>query len=329
MKTKLHFFKAAGIALVLSSQVNFAQTGGAYNGPHNAGNISNPAGFEIYFRDFDLGTNQNATINPTGVAPFGYSDSSAGNVAGNGTTYLNNDYRPGTDVDMAAPASGLSAGVVSLNSGGNEFNYYTVEFADDGKYHIDVNYGHSNANPRGIRFELLDVAFTNSPVVLANGSLVKTNSTSGSPGTLSGGSSTKYSNDSGEIIGQVNDKPTNAASDTPGNTIQFDVAAGTYVIKVTTINNGPNYVYFKFVRDGNATTLSADTFEGTTNSLVVNPNPSKGGVFNLNIDTKWEVYSILGAKIAEGEGTNIDLSNAAKGTYILKAANTTRKLISE
>lgn len=321
MKTKLHFFKAAGIALVLSSQVNFAQTGGSFNGLKTAGNIANPGGTEIYFRDFDLGANQNSTTNPTGVSPFGYSDASAGNQAGNGTSYLNNDYRPGTDVDMGTPSAGLSAGVVSLNSGGNEFLYYTVEFQDAGNYHIDVNYGHSNANPRGIKFELLDEAFLNAPIVLANGSLIKTNITG------VGGSSTTYTNANGDIIGQVNDRPNNAASDIPGNTIQFDVAAGTYVIKVTTINNGPNYVYFKFVRDGNATTLSTNSFEEGNNTLEVYPNPSNDGQFNLNIDSKWEVYSVLGTKIAEGEGSKVDLSNAAKGTYILKTATASKKLI--
>lgn len=319
MKTKLHFFKAAGIALVLSSQVNFAQTGGEFNGPHNAGTA-------IFFRDFDLGANQNTTINPSGVAPFGYSDGTAGNVAGNGGSFLNNDYRPGTDVDLAAPSAGLSAGVVALNPGGNEFIYYTVNFADQGKYHIDVNYGHSNATPRGIRFELLDEAFLNAPVVLANGSLVRTNAPAGSGGT-SGGSSTQYSNASGEIVNPVTDRPTNAASDLNGNTLQFDVAAGTYVIKVTTIHSGPNYVWFNIVRDGDATTLSSNRFEEGSNSLVVFPNPSNNGTFSLNIDTKWEVYSLLGTKVLDGTGTTVDLSTAAKGTYILKTATSNKKLI--
>lgn len=327
MKTKLLTLKAAVIALVLSSQVGLAQTDGAFNGPHNAGTIASPGGDAIFFRDFDLGNNQDAVLNPGGFGPFGYSDATLGNTAGNGTTFINNNYRPGTDVDIAAPAAGLSPGVIALNSGGNEFLYYTVIFANDGKYHIDVNYGHSNANPRGIKFELLDVAFTNPPVVLANGSLVKTNSASGLPGSLSGGSSTQFSNASGEIIGQVNDKPNSAASDVPGNTIQFDVAAGTYVIKMTTINNGPNYVWFKFVRDGNATTLGTSSFKDTASRLEVYPNPSNNGQFNLSIESKWEVYSVLGAKIAEGEGTKVDLSNAAKGAYILKTGNTSKKLI--
>lgn len=308
MKTKLLFLKTIIILLVICKQNVFAQTGGAFNGPHNALN-------QIYFRDFDLGVNENKTVNPNGVAPYGYSDATAGNTAGNGTSFLNNNYRPGTDVDMAAPASGFSEGVIALNSGSNEYLYYTVTFAQDGKYHIDVNYGHSNANPRGIKFELLDEAFTNTPKVLANGSLVRTIS------SVTYGDATN-----GESINPVTDRPTNAPSTENGNTIQFDVVAGTYVIKITTINNGPNYVWFQFKRDGDAS-LGVNDINKEEKKIKAFPNPSNDGQFNLNIYTKWEVYSLLGSKIAQGEGTKVNLSNTAKGIYILKTAYSSNKLI--
>ncbi|WP_418262565.1 T9SS type A sorting domain-containing protein [Flavobacterium faecale] len=318
MKRKLQFLSVVAMTTFLGTQAVIAQTGGTYNSiVHLAGDGTTST--KINFVDFDNGANQNTTINPTGTAPFGYSDSSAGNTAGNGTTFLNNNYRPGTDVDIAAPATGLSAGVIALNSGGNEFLYYTVEFADSGKYHIDVNYGHSNANPRAIKFELLDVAFANIPVVLADGSLIRTNITG------VGGSSVLYSNANGEIINPVTDRPATAASDINGNTIQFDVAAGTYVIKVTTINNGPNYVWFKFVRDGNATTLGVNDF-GANNSINVYPNPSSTGVFNIGESAKWEAYSALGTKVASGEGSEVNLSAAAKGIYFIKTAKGTTKV---
>lgn len=329
MKTKLHLLRLTVLTVLLGFQYGTAQTGGAFNGPHNAGTIANPGGDVIYFRDFDSGANENATTNPGGIAPFGYSDATAGNTAGNGTTFILNDYRPGTDVDIAAPSGGLTPGVIALNSGGNEFLYYTVVFAESGNYHIDVNYGHSNANPRGIKFELLDVLFANPPIVLANGSLVKTNSSSGLPGTTSGGSSTQYSNSNGEIINPVTDSPTNAANDVNGTTIQFDVAAGTYVIKMTTIQNGPNYVWFKFVRDGNATTLGNSTLEGKANTLKVFPNPATNGQFQINIDTKWDVYSVLGQKVLSGEGKNVNLSTLTKGVYVLKTPFESKMLVSK
>ena len=333
MKTKLLTLKAAGIALVLSSQVGLAQTGGTYL------SAVPDATTKIYFKDFDKGSNENAAPTafvPTtstgaatgadpspGVAPFGYSDTTIGNSAGNdlaaNVTFSRSDYRgTTTDVDLAAPTTGLSVGVVALNAGGGtEHLYYTVNFPESGNYHIDVNYGHTASSLRKVKFELLDVAFANPPVLLANGSLIKTNNSAGA-----GGSSTLYSNSNGEIIYPVNDSET---VDVNGNTIQFDVAAGTYVIKFTNTTSGPNYVWFKFVRDGD--TLSTNAFDKGANALEVYPNPSNNGQFNLSIESKWEVYSVLGAKIAEGEGTKVDLSNAAKGAYILKTGNTSKKLI--
>jgi hypothetical protein len=47
--------------------------------------------------------------------------------------------------------------------------------------------------------------------------------------------------------------------------------------------------------------------------------PIKNGIFNLNRIINWKVYNILGIKIAEGKGAEINLSSFSKGLYILKA----------
>ena len=343
MKTKLQFLGLTACAVILGFQTGFAQTGGAFNGPHNAGTAANTGGDAIFFRDFDLGDNENASptvATPTAgtdpdltpnTSPYGYFDATIGNSAGNGTTFIKSTYRSGTDVDVPAPSGGLSQDVIALNvNGGNEYLYYTVVFAEDGNYHIDVNYGHSNGTPRGIKFELLDVAFANEPVLLANGSLVKTNAPVDSgPGTTSGGSSTQYSNASGEIINPVTDRPTNAASIVNGTTIQFDVAAGTHVIKMTTPHSGPNFVWFKFVRDGNAITLNTNKITEEANSLTVYPNPATDGKFQLSVESKWDVYSVVGVKVLKGEGKNVDLSSLPKGVYVLKTPTASKMLVSK
>ena len=65
------------------------------------------------------------------------------------------------------------------------------------------------------------------------------------------------------------------------------------------------------------------------NKISVFPNPSKTGVFNINSDTPqiWEVYSIIGTKIASGKGNVVDISIYDKGFYILKINNYFSKIV--
>ncbi len=60
---------------------------------------------------------------------------------------------------------------------------------------------------------------------------------------------------------------------------------------------------------------------------AVYPNPSRNGIFTLSTANAWRVYSFLGIEIARGNGSTIDLSTIAKGSYILHTENTTSKLI--
>ncbi|NJM79208.1 MAG: T9SS type A sorting domain-containing protein [Flavobacterium sp.] len=59
------------------------------------------------------------------------------------------------------------------------------------------------------------------------------------------------------------------------------------------------------------------------------PNPSKDGVFLLNKESNWDVFSVQGIKIKEGKSKEIDLSTAPKGIYLLNSNGNYKKLIIE
>ncbi|TCN54641.1 PKD domain-containing protein [Flavobacterium circumlabens] len=51
--------------------------------------------------------------------------------------------------------------------------------------------------------------------------------------------------------------------------------------------------------------------------IVVYPNPSKG-IFYLSKELEWSVYAASGAKIKQGSGTVINISEQANGIYLIK-----------
>ena len=62
--------------------------------------------------------------------------------------------------------------------------------------------------------------------------------------------------------------------------------------------------------------------------IGVYPVPSSEGKFHLSKSKTWEVYSLLGRKIAVGTGSLIDISKFSKGIYILKTdTGVTKKLL--
>ena len=52
--------------------------------------------------------------------------------------------------------------------------------------------------------------------------------------------------------------------------------------------------------------------------LKVYPVPSNTGKFTLSKSKKWKVYSLIGAKVKEGNGNTVDLSGFSKGMYMLQ-----------
>ncbi len=63
------------------------------------------------------------------------------------------------------------------------------------------------------------------------------------------------------------------------------------------------------------------------NELIVFPNPSKSGFFQLNKDSEWVVYNLQGKNITSGSGKEINLSSSPKGIYLLKIGEKIAQLI--
>jgi hypothetical protein len=75
----------------------------------------------------------------------------------------------------------------------------------------------------------------------------------------------------------------------------------------------------KLFKDYVNNTLSTDDQIYDASSLVVFPNPSKNGIFNLKNAENFKVFSMMGQLIMEGNSESIDLSNKPKGIYFLKS----------
>lgn len=304
MNTQILITKATVVAVLIASQLGVAQTGGPYGG--TAPSISN--GTIIQFEDFDLGSN-----NTGGTAPFGYKDSTPGNDVGvGGTSYEpNTTYRANHDVDLATHIQASKTefnGQITINQNTNgEYQYYTVTVAEAGEYFIRINYGHGSGTPKRFLIEKLDTNLENA-VTLVDGTDKDSADYTALPKTAN--SYTLGTSDAGP----VNNGPT-----------KFNLIAGeTFVVKFTHKDGGPAYNWFQFVNNPNTLSMDALSAEET---LLVYPNPSVDGLFNINIESNWKVYSLLGVKVTEGIGKTVDLSGRAKGAYILKTDNESKMLI--
>ncbi len=103
---------------------------------------------------------------------------------------------------------------------------------------------------------------------------------------------------------------------------KFELSKGKHVLRITVVERGFNLDWIEFKKATN--TSIENTFAKGTK---VYPNPSSSGQFNLSEAQKWEVFSLNGIKINEGEGTIIDLSQNSKGVYLLKTQKESFKLI--
>ncbi len=66
--------------------------------------------------------------------------------------------------------------------------------------------------------------------------------------------------------------------------------------------------------------LSTNSFTKNA-TFKVYPNPSTNGEFRLSKLIEWEVFDLRGVKLHSGKGTKVDLSQYAKGLYLLKSNN--------
>jgi hypothetical protein len=78
-----------------------------------------------------------------------------------------------------------------------------------------------------------------------------------------------------------------------------------------------------------SSSLSIKSLSPFSKGVLIYPNPSESGLFNLSESMPWEVYSILGVKISSGNSALIDLSSASKGIYFVKFANEIKKILIE
>ena len=69
--------------------------------------------------------------------------------------------------------------------------------------------------------------------------------------------------------------------------------------------------------------------ENLLKDVIVYPNPSNDGIFNINVSVNksWEVYSITGNKILTGNGDKVNISSFSQGIYILKIGGSFKKLL--
>ncbi|WP_343617970.1 PQQ-dependent sugar dehydrogenase [Flavobacterium sp.] len=98
-------------------------------------------------------------------------------------------------------------------------------------------------------------------------------------------------------------------------TVMFSTEGTREVSLTVTNSNGSNTKKVNYTV--NNCNLAIENPNGESNKIIVYPNPSKG-IFHLSKEQKWTIYSVLGAKIKEGSGNIISISEQAAGVYFLK-----------
>jgi len=210
----------------------------------------------------------------TGGQGLAYSDTTLGNDT--------SGYRAETDVDLAVGGTGY----VSTSIAGDEFTRYTINVAEAGVYHMDINFKTGASTTKPVAAAILNTDLT--------------------------GATTLFSV-SGTISGIINTNGNYVDWTTPS----FNLQAGTWVLEFQIPNGGagPNYDYINLVKEGS---LSVNSFEKKQGETLIYPNPNKAGVFYLSKSSSWEVFSMLGTSILYGKGTVVNIASFSKGIYLLK-----------
>lgn len=134
----------------------------------------------------------------------------------------------------------------------------------------------------------------------------------------------------GKLVRQENAAPYEWA--TPKDALLQDLRPGKHTLKAVVLDNKSKSSTISIqvsVNTSSARESSEEELieESVLELLTVFPNPSENGVFKLNHSTNWEVYSIEGLKIMEGNSDQIDLSSEHKGVFILKTAISNQRLV--
>jgi hypothetical protein len=103
-----------------------------------------------------------------------------------------------------------------------------------------------------------------------------------------------------------------------------NLTKGKHIIRLNIIISGCNIdkLIIKS-KDGNLG-LGDNMLNG---GLKIYPIPSNDGLFNLSKSCKWEVYSIIGTKILEGNSNRINISKYSNGLYFVKTDFGTQRLL--
>ena len=77
-----------------------------------------------------------------------------------------------------------------------------------------------------------------------------------------------------------------------------------------------------------ATSISEEN-DLISNNIVLFPNPSSNGIFNISKESDWKVYSIIGKELKVGNSNTINLSESPKGIYLIKINETIQRIVVE
>lgn len=223
---------------------------------------------------------------------FAFSDIDVGNSGGVYRT------EPDDNVDISVGGTGF----VSNDIRPNEYTRYTINVSEAGKYKMMLKYRTFSTTSKSIAAYLL-------------------------PRDLSSSRELFYDRGGSTTSGVIRFEDANG-SVTFGDyqSVEFDLEVGVKVLelRIPAGGNGPNYDFMTLSRTGS---LSVKDFT-KANDFKVYPVPSSEGKFHLSKSETWEVYSLLGRKIAVGTGSLIDISKFSKGIYILKTdTGVTKKLL--
>jgi len=277
--------------------------------------IENATGYGVSIDKFTISSNTTAR-NSFGTIPsitiLGANDFEAENydVGGQGITYFDSTlsnsgpivttsthYRQ-DNVDVASNPTNVgspsNANVVT-NIADAEWIDYTVNVVDAGNYKLSATFAAASDTGLTLTADRYNTAGELQSALITTPLVIGTS-----------GSATTY--------------------DSTGLSEMFSLTAGNHVIRVKFAGGTGSAVFLDKLKLTYDSNLGVNDFIDAKN-ISIAPNPSSDGVFNLAEATKWEVYSVLGVKVAAGEGTSINISSAAKGNYIVKTGNSSKVVI--
>ncbi|SFD27276.1 carbohydrate-binding protein [Algibacter pectinivorans] len=214
---------------------------------------------------------------------FAFSDTDIGNSGG---VYRTEE---GENVDVSV--GGTNFILNSLRP--NEYTRYTIDVKEAGKYEMIINYRTFSTTSKSISAYVLPRDLSSSTELFFDRG-----------GSMSSGI-IRSENETGSVVFL------------DYQSLEFELLKGQFVLefRIPQSGNGPSYDYITLNKVGS---LSVNEENASALILKVYPIPSKNGVFNLSKPKKWKVYTLLGAKITEGNSNFVDISKNSKGIYLLK-----------